>query len=150
MLNWRKMDWTQDSSSILGSSMTKHSRSQELEDMTSCNNIWTYSNISKITWTKTSLTDNISSTSSKLPSKHKKLSIPSTMMENSLTQLDLIHKKSIQLHGLMLRSEPTDAIEDIITKDNQYNFETLPLLTKSDINQREKKCTHSQYFSENY
>merc|ERR1712166_1337062 len=58
---------TQESASTPGSFTTTPSPSQESEDTTSFNTIWTSSSTSRTTSTQTSSTDNILPTSSKLP-----------------------------------------------------------------------------------
>jgi hypothetical protein len=53
-MNLRRMDLTQECLLPHGSCTINHSLSQELEDTTWFNNIWTYSNTSKTTLTRTS------------------------------------------------------------------------------------------------
>merc|ERR1719213_571165 len=85
------------------------SPSQESEDMPSSKNTWTSCNTSKTTLTRTSPTSSILTTSSELPKMHRLNSMPNTTMVSLVTQLAMIHKLIIQLHGLMLSCEPNDS-----------------------------------------
>jgi len=116
MLNWRRMVWTLKCLWILGRCTTRHSLSQEWEDMTWFNNTWTCSNTSKTIWMKTSQTNNMLPTSCMLLNRLDKLSIQSTMMVNFQTLPTLTHLKNIQLLGPMLKFEQTDEIQKWQTK----------------------------------
>ena len=91
--NCKKMDKIHNLWSTLGSSMIKHSLSQESEDMILCNNIWIWSNTCKTTWIKISQMDNTLKISLLWQRMHKNLFMKSITMVNSQIQLILILKK---------------------------------------------------------
>merc|ERR1719231_994730 len=83
----------------LGSFMTRPSLSKESEDMTSFNNIWIKSNISKTTSIKTFITDRLLINSSLLEELPKLLLMPNIIQVNSLTQQLMTQKRLTQLPG---------------------------------------------------
>ena len=104
MNSWKKAN-LQELMFTPGNFMITLSLSQESDDLTSSNNTWTSFNISKTTLTKTSQTNRLLRTSSKLLKLRIQILPQNITMENLWTQPLSIQLLIIQLLGLMSSSE---------------------------------------------